>query len=540
MPRKCCSKAASSIEVIPLALGVPVGFVEPVVLTRADLERPQDPQPVIRFAVPLASSAWPGDTLVILVGANELYSVAFWPIDGQGQFGPRPNEVGIPAERLLSLGAGLWDLQYQLVRRGGWRSTPSRPRRVELRLAPGVVLLAPIVAVARVDRVIARNGLEIRVPDIAGALASDRIEVRLNRLRDPASAGDMGNVVTLTVLYGADPRSVTAQWEDLAVPLLLGQSAYTLHVEYLWDRDGTPRGTSPRAVVPLDLRTVGPVPADRGPVNPSLTPVSVRGRISPTVNEITERDVAGGASADITFTFYQGLAAGHFIRFFYDGVELLAAQVRTLVGTETPGGTAVVTLPNAILLAQGNGQKQIYYEIYPDATATHAGNFQRSPATTIRVNINAFVRYVAIINNQLQNQRPGTAAARTGVLNCITRPWDGIRLEIIEPRLAENDMVTIIFQYSAGNLGTALVDQQYSAPHTVTASEASAGRFFHTVDYHQIMFYDRAQQPNPAVPLPSGSFVSSFIVTQGNGAVIRSEPCLVRYSRVVREGVICS
>ncbi|MCV9920812.1 hypothetical protein OIU19_18665 [Pseudomonas sp. BT-42-2] len=401
-------------------------------------------------------------------------------------------------------------------------------------------MLAPIIAVARVDRVIARNGLEIRVPDIAGAQATDRIEVRLLRLIDPASAGDMGNVVTLTVLYAADPRSVTAQWEDLAVPLLFGQSAYTLHVEYVWYRDGTPRGTSPRAVVPLDLRTVGPVPVDRGPVNPSLTPVSVRGRISPTVNEITERDVAGGANADITFTFYQGLAAGHFVRFFYDGVELLAAQVRTLVGTETPGGTAVVTLPNAILLAQGNGQKQIFYEIYPDATATHAGNFQRSPPTTIRVNIAAFVRYVAILNNQLQNQRPGTAVARTGVLNCITRPWDGIRLEIIEPRLAENDRVTIIFQYSAGSLGTALVDQQYCAPHTVTTSEASAGRFFHTVDYNQIMFYNRAQQPTPAVPLPSGSFVSSFIVTQGNGAVIRSEPCLVRYSRVVREGVICS
>ncbi|MBV4537665.1 MULTISPECIES: hypothetical protein [Pseudomonas] len=112
--------------------------------------------------------------------------------------------------------------------------------------------------------------------------------------------------------------------------------------------------------MPLDLRTVGPVPVDRGPVSPSLTPVSVRGRISPTVNEITERDAAGGANADITFTFYQGQAAGHFVRFFYDGVELLAAQVRTLVGTETPGGTAVVTLPNATLLAQGNGQKQIF------------------------------------------------------------------------------------------------------------------------------------------------------------------------------------
>jgi len=528
MPRICRSKAASSIEVIPLALGVPVDFVEPVVLTRADLERPQDPQPVIRFAVPLASSALPGDTLVILVGANVLYSVVFWPIDNQGRYGLRPNDVGIPAERLLSLGTGLWDLQYQLVRRGGWRSTPSRPRRVELRLAPGVVLLAPIVTVDRVDRVIARNGLLIQVPDLASAQPSDRIVMRL--IRPGAFAGDTDRVVVLAEFAYADvPRAIAARWQDLAVAEGFGQSFYKLNIDYTLHRGALTLGTSLRTQVPVDLRTVGPIPDDEGPVNPRLTAVIVRGRGSAVDNVLTERDV--DADADITFTFYERLAAGHFVRFFYDGVELLAAQVRTLTGAETPGSAVIVTLPRAIFLAQGNGPKHIFYEVYPDDTAQSAGNYQRSPATTVAVDaVRApFVRYSAIRNDLLQNQRPG--ATRTGILNCLSAPWSGINLQIVDSQLAEHDRVTIIFQYSTGGLGTALVDQHYSADHLVTAVEAVNGSFAHRVPYEQILFYNRAQQPTPPVPLLTGSFVSSFTVTKPSGDLRRSEPCLVRYFR---------
>ena len=537
-----------SFRSTPGPLGIPTtpaGITAPVVLTRALLESNQ----LIEFPVPLATGAWPGDRIVVRAGGVIVHEAVMWPIDDQAQPlplpAPAPNAtVAIPSIALLALGEGPKELEYELIDRAGWGSGRSQSLQVTLRLdaVPGV-LPAPVITAARVDRVIARTGLPIRVPDITNAQPGDLIEMRLIRPIAANPPGDTGNVVTLpTFTYGSNPRTVIASWDDLAVPRLGGQSFYDLNVEYTLRRGTADLGISPRAIVPLDLRTVGPVPIDQGPVNTALTPVVVRGPASQTDNLIDSRDT--GQDGVITFTYYEGLAAGHVVRFFYDG-GTAADQVAELelVGNETVGTTVTVALPEAVITARGNGRKPIYYEVYADDTAANANNFQRSPTTDVRVQfvtlaLTSFIRYTAVADTrvangqviQQQNRRPGSPVTQTGIINCGAQPWLGINLEIFEPTLVVGDIVTITLTYSSNALGTALVNQHYTFDHDVTQADVNDRRLLHSVPYSQIMFYNVGSGPTPA--LASGSFVSSFTVTKADGGFGSTADCLVRYSRL--------
>ncbi|MFG0631754.1 hypothetical protein [Pseudomonas sp. xss_2] len=533
-----------SFNVQPGPLQVPNGLTEPIVLDSTWFSN----NPTTDFPLRLANSAQPGDRIEVMVGGRVIHQAVQWPVNPDGSFLPDPiPTVSIPRAALEGLPQGRSELRYVLTDRAGWPSQESLPLEVTVDVAAiPTVLPAPIIEAARVDRETARNGLGIRVEDIAGAQPGDRILMRLIRpfAIDPPGDNPNGNVVTLPeFLYGSTPRSTIARWAQLAVARLFGQSHYTLNVEYTLFRGTRNLGTSPRATVDLDLRTVGPGPnpgdLEEGPVNTALVPVTVSGAVDQLPNEITAND--GGADADITFTYYQGLAAGHVVRFFYDGEEL--PNPLTLSGTEVVGDTVVVPLSNAVFRRIGSGQKPIFYQVYLNGDAINAGNFQRSPTTTVTVRpqsltvasyvqfVNAFFTAPGQTEVSVQDRRPGSLVAETGAINCDAYPWLGINLRITDPTLVVGDTVRITLRYSTGTRALNLVAQQYSFDHPVTQVDVNNRGINHTVPYAGIRFEQAAE------PL-SGSFVSSYTVTNATGDTGNSRVSMIRYA-VSNFGVRC-
>ncbi|WP_194790545.1 hypothetical protein [Pseudomonas sp. UFMG81] len=521
-----------SYRVTPAALNLPADVPEPGIITKAMLEA----RPIFEFPVPLATLAAKEDRIVVRERRTNtiVHTALMWPAD---QDEPNPT-ADVPSAQLQALGEGVKELVYELIDRAGWASTVSFARPLTLRLenVPIDPLPPPIVTVPRVNREVARAGLQISLPVIPNALPTDRISMSLHHPDRP------GNPVVLPE-FTVGAGSTTASWEHLAVPD--GQANYLLRITYSLMRGTTTVGPSLPHTVPVDLRTVGPVPGDEGPVNDALVPIVVRGTVSQQDNLITEADA--NDDAGITFTYYTEVGAGHVIKFFYDGKEL--AEVLTLVGNEA--GTKSVVLPRDVFLESGNGQKQAYYEVYPDNTSESAGNYQRSPITVVTVRavtfpipVNLFVRYPYLSQNAQQNQRPGAVVNQTGVINCAARPWNGVQLRVNWMRSEDGwvvvgDVVTIRLQYATSTRATAetFVNQFYSFEHRVSQADLNGRAINHTVPYLAIRFFNRgAEQPQD--PL-GGSFVSSFTVTKADESIGRSTECMVRWGVSLVGGVRC-
>lgn len=424
---------------IPLALQLPA--VSPPIEDGVPVFTQQyldDHDPVI-FRVAGYTSPRAGDQVRLLNGAsgNELVTwTDLWP---ESEATAPARELRVPAAVLRSMVGDGQQLRYQLRDRPENDSGLSAQLNITVRLqADPTNLEAPVIEspINRGTLFPVTNRVTVTLVDNASLLDDDEIVVSWVDGTDLARE--------LPPFRYAD-RQTSVDWAFLSSPN--SRARYTASVTYTVRRAGRPDpfGPSPAATPEVDLSIVGPVnPDEPNPVNPTLSLLTVQGGSGRSPDDaITPLDATAAVRdrAKIVFPMPTGLVSGNHVTLVY-GTEQVTALV--LDDDDLAEPTLEFNLPWATIEAQGNGVILAYYEL---REAAGAANYQRSRNTEVTVSaivvtMKNFVwfdssRSALSIPNGRQNQRPGTATGRTGVINCSIQPWNGITLILRDERAGD-------------------------------------------------------------------------------------------------------
>lgn len=514
----------------PQALGLPAGITEPGVITKEYL----DANPSITLPVPDYVAAWEGDTIQVYEFGTDtlIYEGVLWP---EGDTARAP-DISVPSAALLALGGGPKQLVYKLKDRTGLPSGTSRVRPVSIQLAPRPAgLAAPEIPQSPIDREDARRGVAINIPPYQNSNPNDDIEVTLK------SAS--GSITLPLFKYSVGTTSVG--WSILANPDPRG--VYTAEVTYKVRRGTDSVGPSPINHMPVDLRVVGPInPIEPGPVNPDLTKLTVIGGAGTSPdNEITPADF--GKPANIRFTVYPGVAPGHIVHFFVNGEEIKGTNAPLIITTEAAGDIVSVEFPWAVIAKLENGTFPAMYKVYENATTT---NFQQSVDTDVKITAITFtvLNYIEYdygsIPTTKQNKRPGTGIRDTGIINCLTKPWNGVKLKVrfSAGEVLAGDTLRLTWVFCRDALAlveapTTLFEMDVQVPPGAPARTISF-----TVPYQSRIFGEDLE-PLPGRPphvpnLNEGAIICYF--TRIRGATVGVSPkAMVRYS-TNEGGVACA
>lgn len=519
-----------SPNVDPQPLGLPAGITEPGVISKEYL----DANTTVTLPVPDYPAAWEGDTIQVYEFGTDIiiYEGVLWP-EGDPE---RALGVPVSSAALLALGAGPKQLVFKLKDRTGLSSGTSRVRPISIQLAPRPARLqAPLVPQSPIDREDARRGVAINIPSYDNSNPNDDIEVTLE--------SSNGSITLPLFKYSVGTTSVG--WSILANPDPRG--VYTAKVTYKVLRGTDIVGPSPINNVPVDLRVVGPInPEEPGPVNPELTKLTVFGGAGTSPeNEITTADADKPAS--IRFTVYEGATAGHIVHFFYNGVEVTGTNAPLTISTEAEGDIVSVELPWETIKALGNGTFPTMYQVFENSTTT---NYQQSVDTDVNVTANTvavgnYIEYdYGTIPAAKQNKRPGSAIRDTGILNCLTKPWNGVKLKIrfAAGEVLAGDIIRLNWVFYRDALATVEAPSTLFEMDVRVPAGAAARTISFTVPYQPRIFgEDLPPLPGkpPHVPnLNEGAIVCNFTLIRGTVTGV-SPKTMVRYS-TNEGGVACS
>lgn len=508
----------------PAALLRPAGVPASGIITKEFL----DTNATITFPVPDYQVARKGDIIEVYEFASNtpIFEGPIWPEDQAARL---PGVV-VPSAAIAALASGPKQLVYKLKDRALNTSGASVALPVVIQLAPAPgILLPPEVPASPINRAKAAAGVDIIIPPYANSQPNDDIVVTWETPDGPRQLPPFKRSVGQTsvdwaFLSNPDPRAV-----------------YTARVTYTVNRGSDVFGPSPVNNVPVNLRVVGPVnPNEPDPVNPLLTRLIVRGGAGGIENQITPADK--DLDANIRFTVYEGAAPDQVVHFFYNGVEVLPALTLT---TEQPGDLVNVVLPWAAVQAAGNGLIPAYYTVLETSTAD---NPQQSINTDVRVSvitvpITNFVEYdyPTTVRPAQQNKRPGTPLNQTGIINCSSAPWRGVKLKIryTGNEIQVGDMIHLRWVFSKDSTGeNEQPAMQYETQIMVSQAQDRVKAVDITVPYGRLYFGDDIDpEPNPPAAI-IGSIVCSFTVIRGNIAG-QSEKTIVKYN-TLQGGRVCS
>lgn len=508
----------------PAALLRPTGVPASGIITKEFL----DANATITFPVPDYQVARKGDTIEVYEFASNtpIFEGPIWPEDQPA----RLPGVTLTAAAITALASGPKQLVYKLKDRALNTSGASVALPVVIQLAPEPgTLLPPEVPASPINRAKAAAGVDIIIPAYDNSQPNDDIVVSWETpqgvIQLPSFKRSVGQTsVDWAFLSTPDPRAV-----------------YTARVTYTVNRGSDVFGPSPTNNVPVNLRVVGPVnPDEPDPVNPLLTKLVVRGGSSGVDNQITPADK--DLDANIRFTVYEGAAPDQVVHFFYKGVEVLPALTLT---TQQAGDLINIPLPWAAVQAAGNGVIPAYYTVYENSTAE---NFQQSTNTNVRVSvitvpITNFVEYdyPTTVKPAQQNKRPGTPLNQTGIINCSSAPWRGVKLKIryTGTEIQVGDIISLKWVFSKDSTGeNEQPAMTYETQITVSQAQDRVKAVDITVPYGRLYFGDDIE-PEPVTPVAIiGSIVCSFTVVRGNVAG-QSEKTIVKYN-TLQGGRVCS
>lgn len=407
-----------------------------------------------------------------------------------------PVEIFVDKAVFVSIPEGTITLTYNIIDRAGNRTDLSLPETVTLVKTPAPdAIRAPIIPEGPViSRMDALDGVTV-LHDYDTPTNDDFISFYWQDLPQDS--------------YVPPTSSVDVPFKDIAS---LGDT-YQATVYYAINRNGT-LYNSPSVTVDVDLTYIGPDPDPEDPdiVNPDLDPLTL---VSSTGEDNAIVPADKGQDATITVKLYTPVNAGEIIEVFY-GNAGNSVEAVTLDAADITAGEIDVTLPWAMIDAQGNGTIDAFYQIY---AAGKPENAQQSPTTQIVVTVNNLqdLPLLEFSNREVD----------LNIINCNVKPWEnGVDITMVYPFEAGDALVihwvldnTWLPPDHTDLPNDPLEASRRDFEHAVTPAEASIGKVV-----YNIVWGDHLNM------LTEGSIVAGWSLKRGEVSG-SSQLQFVRYNR---------
>ncbi|WP_205903930.1 hypothetical protein [Pseudomonas viridiflava] len=435
-----------------------------------------DAHATLDISIPRTSDIIAGDEIRVYWGPVGPKSMAD-PIDhvasitvskDQALPGAADPVISLDADLVKTLQDGPIAVLYRYVDRSGNLGQPSRWQEIYVDLDPlPESLVAPLVPLANdglIDRADARLGVRVEIPAPGYGNpqpGKDMIEVNWENTTVPA------------VPLSTFPMLIVIDWPTLSAEGAL--DARSFKVSYSVVR-GAAKTSSPEIDISVDFTVAGvnpdpdPDPEGPDPINDKLPPVVIKSR-GPVDNELSEEDKGLDAKALVT---PNPVIAGQSLRLFWGA---LIPHVDEVVITDPPADPVEFTVPwDKIQQGGYNEQLPVYYSTW------NGVNEQQSPRTLVKVTI---VESEELADVEFPDRYSGGNPA-IPVINCCSKPWDGIKARIPGDRVSfeVGNTVDVSWQaYDDSQGNSPIPGTAYSAPTVTLDDDAVRNGFTITVPY---------------------------------------------------------
>ncbi|KPW60102.1 Uncharacterized protein ALO80_03520 [Pseudomonas caricapapayae] len=354
--------------------------------------------------------------------------------------------VQIPSSDIQQLAQGKIGIYFRYIDRTGNLGQFSEVVHLlfDLRPAPEN-LLGPLVYLAEhdnlIDRADAQLGVAVVILGYDNFQTDDQIEVIWE------------GISVAPVPFYAFPMYIPINWDTLSKKGPATERE--VDVSYNVLRSGSSK-SSPILPLKVDFTVAGPEPdpANPGPINDKLPVIAVKSRENPLVdNVLGEGDKGQPARAQLPNNPFN---SGDILRLYWG--DLRPHVVEKMIGAEGPGDIITFDIPWEFIEAGGyNEYLPVYYSTWNEV------NEQESGRISVDVRILDIQGLPDVTFPDRFVPAPPNPPTPIPLINCSSRPWDGIRVNIPfdKKAMAVDDEVVIEWQAYSDTNGTILIDETY-------------------------------------------------------------------------------